>query len=90
MAKLVWRLKLIAELERGVVSETEVARIERDNFAAPRLCMLSPICSSSKSSVLRCGGGWAQRMIDAYRLRAIQARPYPSAALSVYGGRSRM
>jgi hypothetical protein len=27
MAKLVWRVKLIAELEPGVVSETEVARI---------------------------------------------------------------
>jgi hypothetical protein len=35
MAKLVWRLKLIAELEPGVVSETEVACIERDDFAVP-------------------------------------------------------
>jgi hypothetical protein len=34
MTKLVWRVKLIAELEPGVVSETEVARIERDDFAA--------------------------------------------------------
>jgi hypothetical protein len=33
MAKLVWRVKLIAELEPGVVSETEVASIERDDFA---------------------------------------------------------
>ena len=33
MAKLVWRVKLIAELGSGVVSETEVARIERDDFA---------------------------------------------------------
>jgi hypothetical protein len=33
MAKLVWRVKLIAELEPGVVSETEVGRIERDDFA---------------------------------------------------------
>jgi hypothetical protein len=33
MAKLVWRVKLVAELEPGVVSETEVARIERDDFA---------------------------------------------------------
>jgi hypothetical protein len=29
MAKLVWRVKLIAELGSGIVSETEVARIER-------------------------------------------------------------
>jgi hypothetical protein len=35
MAKLVWRVKLIAELAPGIVSETEVARIERDDFAAP-------------------------------------------------------
>ena len=33
MAKLIWRVKLIAELEPGVASETEVARIERDDFA---------------------------------------------------------
>lgn len=33
MAKLVWRVKLIAELEPAIVSATEVARIERDNFA---------------------------------------------------------
>jgi hypothetical protein len=33
MAKLVWRVKLIAELEPGVASETEVARIERDDLA---------------------------------------------------------
>jgi hypothetical protein len=35
MAKLVWRMKLIAELESAIVSETEVARIEREDFAVP-------------------------------------------------------
>jgi hypothetical protein len=35
MAKLVWRVKLITELEPGIVSETEVARVERDDLAAP-------------------------------------------------------
>ncbi len=35
MVKLVWRVKLIAELEPGIVSETEVARIERDDLAVP-------------------------------------------------------
>ncbi|MDO9713963.1 ISKra4 family transposase [Paracraurococcus lichenis] len=34
MPKLVWRVKLVAELEPGVVSETEVARIERDEVAS--------------------------------------------------------
>ncbi|MFL5285767.1 MAG: ISKra4 family transposase [Rhodopila sp.] len=33
MAKLVWRVKLVAELRPGVMTETEVARIERDEQA---------------------------------------------------------
>ena len=33
MPKLVWRVKLVAELEPGVATETEVARIERDEEA---------------------------------------------------------
>ncbi len=33
MAKLVWRLKLVAELGSGAVSETEVAVIKRENVA---------------------------------------------------------
>ena len=40
MAKLVWRVKLVAELQPGVTTETEVARIERDeeaNLAEPGL-----------------------------------------------------
>lgn len=35
MAKLVWRVKPITELEPGIVSETELARIERDDLAVP-------------------------------------------------------
>ena len=34
MAKLVWRVRLVAELEPGVVTETELARIERDAQAS--------------------------------------------------------
>ena len=34
MAKLVWRVKLVAELQSGVTTETEVARIERDDEAS--------------------------------------------------------
>ncbi len=33
MPKLVWRVKLVAELEPGVAMETEVARIERGEAA---------------------------------------------------------
>jgi hypothetical protein len=32
----VWRVKLITELEPGIVSETEVARIERDDWRFPK------------------------------------------------------
>ena len=34
MPKLVWRVKLVAELRPGEVTETEVARIERDEQPA--------------------------------------------------------
>jgi len=34
VAKLVWRVKLVAELRPGVTTETEVARIERDEQAS--------------------------------------------------------
>ena len=40
MAKLMWRVKVVAELQSGVTTETEVARIERDeeaNLAEPGL-----------------------------------------------------
>ncbi len=33
MPKLVWRVKLVAELEPGVTTETEVARFERSEEA---------------------------------------------------------
>ena len=33
MPKLVWRVKLVAELRPGVTTETELARIERDEQA---------------------------------------------------------
>ena len=33
MPKLVWRLKLVAELEPGVITETEVACLERGEEA---------------------------------------------------------
>src|SRR5690242_15761577 len=33
VAKLVWRVKLVADLQPGVTTETEAARIERDEQA---------------------------------------------------------
>ena len=34
MAKLVWRVKLVAELQTDVTMETEVARVERNEEAS--------------------------------------------------------
>jgi uncharacterized coiled-coil protein SlyX len=34
VAKLVWRVKLVAELQPGVTTETELGRIERDDEAS--------------------------------------------------------
>jgi hypothetical protein len=47
MAKLVWRVKLVTELQAGETTEVEVARIERDQQAglsdlASRQTTLSP------------------------------------------------
>jgi hypothetical protein len=41
MAKLVWRVKLVADLGSVAVSETEVALIEREDFAVPETVGLS-------------------------------------------------
>ena len=34
MSKLVWRVKLVAELQAGVTTEVEVGRFERDEQAS--------------------------------------------------------
>jgi hypothetical protein len=46
VAKLVWRVKLVAELQPGVTTETEVARIERDEQA--NLAELGPRLEEAK------------------------------------------
>ena len=43
MTKSVWRVKLVAEVQPGVVTETELARIERDEEAG--LADLGFLCS---------------------------------------------
>ena len=43
MSKLVWRVKLVAELEPGVVSETELVRVERDAQASLAELVLSAL-----------------------------------------------
>lgn len=42
MAKLIWRVKLVAEADQGVGSESEVARIECDDLAVPGTLGMTP------------------------------------------------
>jgi hypothetical protein len=58
MAKLVWRVKPIAELGSGIVSETEVARIERDDFAVVETVGLTldegkPLAAAAQAEIVR-------------------------------------
>ena len=60
MAKLVWRVKLVAELEPGVVTETELARIERDEQATLAELGLRLAEAKQLTTALRCQltAGW--------------------------------
>src|SRR3712207_2179124 len=64
--KLVWRMKLVAELGPGVVTETEVARIERDeeaNLADPglRLDEAKRLTAALQAGIVAAQGGTAGR-----------------------------
>ena len=52
VTKLVWRVKLVAELQPGVTTETEVARIERD--ADANLAELGLRLEEAKSDFYSC------------------------------------
>jgi hypothetical protein len=50
MAKLVWRVKLVTELQAGETTEVEVARIERDEQAGlSELSLIPSFQTTSKS-----------------------------------------
>jgi hypothetical protein len=56
---LVWRVKVVADLGSGAVCETEVARIERDDFAVPETVGLSldeskQLTAAIPDEVVRC------------------------------------
>jgi hypothetical protein len=64
--KLVWRVKLVAELRPGVMTETEVARVEVNEQAGVVLSALAPtstICSAGREDHA------ASRMLIAVRER---------------------
>jgi hypothetical protein len=57
VAKLVWRVKLVAKLRPGVVTETEVARIERDEQAelaglGLRLAETKPLTAALQAEIV--------------------------------------
>ena len=60
MPKLVWRVKLVAELEPGVATETELARIERgEEVGLAGFCQVSrqPVPAAQflrRSATIRC------------------------------------
>jgi len=55
VAKLVWRAKLMAEVRLGMETETEVARIERDED--PGLADLGPACRDEATCGCGCAAG---------------------------------
>jgi len=58
VAKLVWRVKLVAELQPGVTTETEVARIKRDEQV--NLAELGLRSKKPSSSQPRCRLRWCR------------------------------
>ena len=93
MAKLVWRVKLVAELEPGFASETEVARIERDDFAVPETVGLTLEESKQLMAATQAGIVRAQATVMGERFRwcehcgaKLQSKGYyPATFRSVFG-----
>jgi hypothetical protein len=78
MAKLVWRVKVVADLGSGAVSETEVARIERDDFAVPETVGLSldeskQLTAAIQAEIVRCQAA----VVRALRGKALEQRLLP-------------
>jgi hypothetical protein len=96
MAKLVWRLKVVAELELepGVVSETEVACIERDDFAVEETLGLTLDEGKQMMAAVQAGIVRAQVSTMGERFRwcehcgaKLQSKGYyPATFRSVFGG----
>jgi len=93
MANLVWRVKLIAELEPGIMIETEVARIERDDFAVPETLGLTldegkRLMAATQAEIVRaqaCAMGERFRWCEhcGAKLLSKGTTPPPSALCSV-------
>jgi hypothetical protein len=94
MTKLVWRLKVVAEIEPGVVSETEVACIERDDFAVEETLGLTRDEGKQVMAAVQAGIVRAQVSTMGERFRwcehcgaKLQSKGYyPATFRSVFGG----
>ena len=93
MAKLVWRVKLIAELGSGIVSETEVARIERDDFAVAETVGLTldegkRLAAAAQAEIVRAqvaAMGERFRWCEHCRAKLVSKGYYPATFRSVFG-----
>ncbi len=93
MANLVWRVKLIAELEPGIMIETEVARIERDDFAVPETLGLTldegkRLMAATQAEIVRaqaCTMGERFRWCEHCGTKLLSKGYYPATFRSVFG-----
>jgi len=93
MAKLVWRVKLIAELGPRIVSETEVARIERDDFAVAETVGLTldegkRLAAAAQAEIVRAqvaAMGERFRWCEDCGAKLVSKGYYPATFRSVFG-----
>ena len=93
MAKLVWRVKLVAELEPGLASQSEVARIERDDFAVPETVGLTleegkQLMAATQAGIVRAQAavmGECFRWCEHCGAKLLSKGYYPATFRSVFG-----
>ena len=93
MAGLVWRVKVVAELEPGIVSETEVARIERADLAVPETLGLTleegkQLMAAAQSEIVRAQVstvGERFRWCEHCGSKLLSKGHYPATFRSVFG-----
>ncbi len=93
MAKLVWRVKLITELETGMVSERELTRIEPDDLAVPETPGLTldegkRLTAATQAEIVRAQVstvGERFRWCEHCGAKLLSTGYYPATFRSVYG-----
>ncbi len=93
MAKLIWRVKLVAELEPGIASETELARVERDDFAVEETLGLTldegkRLMAAAQAGIVRAEVaimGERFRWCEHCNAKLLSKGYYPASFRSVFG-----